>query len=80
MKVEFTTHLDTSGLSCPEPVWMLHSAIRDAAVSDIIKVVATDPATLRDIPQFCSFLGHSLLHQEQDDHAYIFFVQKGDKR
>ena len=79
MTFEITTHLDTSGLRCPEPVWMLHSAIRDACVSDIIKVVATDPATLRDIPQFCSFLGHTLLHQEQDDQVYVFLVQKGGK-
>lgn len=57
-------HLDTQGLICPEPVMMLHKTIRRADSGDIIEVLATDPATTRDIPNFCRHLGHELLGQE----------------
>lgn len=68
--------LDTCGLYCPEPVMMLHNAVRDVAVGDVIVVVATDPATTRDIPKFCTFLGHSLLAQEEADGKYTYRVRK----
>lgn len=69
--------LDASGLTCPEPVMMLHGAVRDADVGGLIKVVATDPSTQRDIPNFCDFLGHALVFQEIEDEQYVFLIRKG---
>ena len=57
-------HLDTQGLICPEPVMMLHRVIRKADSGEVIEILATDPATTRDIPNFCRHLGHELLTQE----------------
>ena len=56
-----TATLDTQGLMCPEPVMMLHNAVRDMAAGELLQVLATDPSTQRDIPRFCQFLGHELL-------------------
>ena len=68
--------LDASGLLCPEPLMMLHNVVRDAASGDVIKVVATDPSTERDIPKFCTFLGHQLLTQELAEGSYIYWIKK----
>lgn len=68
--------LDTVGLLCPEPVMMLHQRIRDAAVNEVIKVVATDPSTQRDIPNFCHFLGHELLKSEQEENLFCYWIRK----
>ena len=57
-------HLDTQGLICPEPVMMLHRTIRRADGGEVIEILATDPATTRDIPNFCRHLGHTLVQQE----------------
>ncbi|HAV47997.1 MULTISPECIES: sulfurtransferase TusA [Psychrobacter] len=57
-------HLDTQGLICPEPVMMLHRTIRNADAGEVIEILATDPATTRDIPNFCRHLGHELVKQE----------------
>ena len=54
---------------------MLHNAIRDAKVGDVIKVIATDPSTQRDIPKFCQFLGHELLTQGEDE-SYFYLIRK----
>ena len=77
MKVAIDKTLDVTGLYCPEPVMMLHNTVRDTSIGEIIKVIATDPTTQRDIPQFCNFLGHELLAQEQCDKQYHFYIRKG---
>ncbi len=70
------TVLDTTGLLCPEPVMLLHKSIRELKVGDTIEVLATDPATTRDIPKFCHFLGHVLVSQAEADGQYRYCIQK----
>lgn len=69
--------LDATGLLCPEPVMLLHNRIRDMAVGETLLVVATDPSTTRDIARFCSFLGHELLRQDEQDGSYRYLLKKG---
>jgi tRNA 2-thiouridine synthesizing protein A len=68
--------LDATGLLCPEPVMMLHNTVNDAEKGDIIEVIATDPSTVRDIPKFCSFLGHQLLAQEEREQKFFYYIRK----
>lgn len=75
MAMTFTREMDATGLYCPEPVMMLHHAVRELNSGDILKVTATDPSTQRDIPKFCQFLGHELLLHEQQDDMYLYFIK-----
>ncbi|WP_331350868.1 sulfurtransferase TusA [Cellvibrio sp. UBA7671] len=68
--------LDASGLLCPEPVMMLHKVMREAAIGNLVEVIATDPSTLRDIPKFCLFLGHDLIEQKETEQQYFFYIRK----
>jgi tRNA 2-thiouridine synthesizing protein A len=68
--------LDTTGLLCPEPVMMLHKAVRELANGAVIKVIATDPSTVRDVPKFCHFLGYELIKQETDEKSYCYYIKK----
>ncbi|WP_323841017.1 MULTISPECIES: sulfurtransferase TusA [unclassified Moraxella] len=69
--------LDTKGLICPEPVMLLHKAIRQAKSGEQIEIFATDPATTRDIPNFCRHLGHILQSEEVlADGSYRYVVIK----
>lgn len=69
--------LDTTGLTCPEPVMLLHKTIRQAIGGDVIEIIATDPATTRDIPNFCRHLGHELITQSaSDEGVYRYLVAK----
>lgn len=80
MTDKIAKQLDTRGLLCPEPVMMLHQAIRKSAKGDIVEVLATDPSTSWDIPKFCVHLGHTLLINEQREfegqNIYYYQVQK----
>ncbi len=68
--------LDVSGLWCPEPVMLLHSKIREMAAGETVMILATDPATERDIPRFCQFLGHDLLAREAGGGEYRYWLRK----
>ena len=72
--------LDARGLLCPEPVMLLHNAVRGMDSGDIVRVLATDPSSARDIARFCEFLGHLLLHskaeEEGDETVLIFWIQR----
>ena len=68
--------LDAKGLYCPEPVMLLHNKVRDLAGGSLLKVLATDPSTERDIPKFCAFLGHELIEATRDDTLFTFVIKK----
>lgn len=68
--------LDTQGLLCPEPIMLLHQKIREIAPGDVLRMLATDPATERDLIKFCGFLKHELIKQEQLEATYVFYIRK----
>ena len=68
--------LDACGLNCPEPVMMLHNKVRDLPAGGLLKVIATDPSTKRDIPKFCMFLGPELVEQGEDGGTYLYWIRK----
>ena len=68
--------LDATGLNCPEPVMMLHNKVRDLSPGGLLKVIATDPSTQRDIPKFCVFLGHDLVEQQAEAGTYLYWIRK----
>lgn len=55
---------------------LLHSRIRAMGDGETLKVLATDPSTERDIPKFCSFLGHELLLQERIENQFHYLLRK----
>lgn len=68
--------LDACGLLCPEPVMLLHNKIRDMSEGDLLKLVATDPSTQRDVPKFCTFLGHELVEETNNQKEFTYIIRK----
>ena len=71
--------IDATWLKCPEPIMLLHKAIRESDDGDFIEMNATDPSTERDVDKFCEFLGHKLLEKKITNENLYFVVQKIDK-
>lgn len=74
---EYDLELDARGLFCPEPVMMLHNRINDVQPGEVLRVVATDPSTTRDVPRFCQFLGHEMIHQAEEGDLFIYLIRRG---
>ena len=76
-ELEYDLELDARGLFCPEPVMMLHSRIAEVREGGVLRVVATDPSTTRDVPRFCEFLGHELMAEQHSESEYIYLIRRG---
>lgn len=70
------TELNTEGLICPEPIMLLHKTIRQLECGQSVLMRATDPATTRDVPNFCRHLGHHLAQQYQDGETFCYIITK----
>lgn len=73
----FDQELDTLGLRCPEPVMMIRNAMRKLADGQQLLILADDPATTRDVPKFCHFMGHTLVAQDVAAAPYRYLIRKG---
>ncbi len=70
--------MDATGLFCPEPVMLLHNEVREMATGEVLQLTATDPSTQRDVPKFCTFLGHELIAQKAVDNQFLYLIRKGE--
>lgn len=68
--------LDAVNLRCPEPVMLIRKNIRNMTTGETLLVLADDPATVRDIPSFCRFMGHELVSQNTDLDPFEFVIKK----
>jgi len=68
--------VDAQELWCPEPVQMLHAAIRQIACGECVELVATDPSTQRDVANFCRFLGHDMVSNTHTNNVYRYVIRK----
>ncbi len=75
--INIDQELDAIGLRCPEPVMMIRKTVRNMASGETLLVKADDPATVRDIPSFCRFMGHDLVSQNIENLPFQFVIKKG---
>ena len=68
--------VDAKGLLCPEPIMMLHKAMKELKSGEKVELYATDPSTERDIDSFCKFLGHNLLNKKTSNKSFYFLIEK----
>jgi tRNA 2-thiouridine synthesizing protein A len=67
--------LDVRGLNCPLPILRAKKALTDLQSGQVLKVMATDPGSVKDFQAFCRQTGNELLsHSEGPE--YVFFMKK----
>ncbi len=68
--------LDARGLSCPLPLLKAKQAINRLQSGELLRVLSTDPGSLRDFEVFARQSGHTLLESLQSDAEYSYLLQK----
>lgn len=71
-----TFELDTSGLNCPLPVLKLRKKLKDMNSGETVKIIATDPGSVKDFESFCNQTGDELLESNENNDAYIYKIKK----
>lgn len=68
--------LDTRGLNCPLPILKAKKALSDMASGDVLRVVSTDPGSLRDFQAFAKQTGNELVEQSTVADDYIHLLRR----
>ena len=62
--MEAQKEIDTRGLNCPLPILKAKKALADMNSGDVLRVLATDPGSLRDFQAFARQTGNELVEQQ----------------
>ena len=74
---EFDHELDAVGLNCPMPVLRAKKSLSKMARGEVLRIVATDPGSVRDFEAFARTTGNELLESYEDDGKFFYRLRKG---
>jgi tRNA 2-thiouridine synthesizing protein A len=69
--------LDARRLLCPIPVIRTQNAIRQLQAGEMLKVLATDPGVMQDIPAWARIHGHEVVSAERVEGEYHLCLRVG---
>jgi TusA-related sulfurtransferase len=68
--------IDTRGLNCPLPILKAKKALADMRSGEVLKVVATDPGSMRDFQAFARQTGNELVEQQSGREEFVHFLRR----
>jgi tRNA 2-thiouridine synthesizing protein A len=74
--MNFDKELDTRGLNCPLPILRTKKSLSDMISGQVLKVLATDPGSVKDFQAFSKQTGNELLSSDSANKEFIFFMKK----
>jgi tRNA 2-thiouridine synthesizing protein A len=74
--MNFDKELDARGLNCPLPILKAKKALSDMASGEVLRIVATDPGSVKDFESFSKQTGNALLSHSATANEFTFFLKK----
>lgn len=73
---DFDSELDATGLNCPLPILRAKKAIAAMDAGQTLKIIATDPGSVKDFEAFCKQTGNELLSSGEEGGKFLFMIKK----
>jgi tRNA 2-thiouridine synthesizing protein A len=73
---EFDQELDARGLNCPLPILRAKKTIGTLTAGQVLKIIATDPGSVKDFEAFCKQTGNELLTSSETGSEFVFTIRK----
>jgi len=74
--MNFDKELDARGLNCPLPTLRAKKALNDMQSGQVLKILATDPGSVKDFQAFAKQTGNDLLSQAEAGKEFTFFLKR----
>ncbi len=68
--------LDARGLNCPLPILKAKKAINKINSGEVLKIIATDPGSVKDFEAFTNQTGHELIESSEAGGEFTFLIKK----
>jgi tRNA 2-thiouridine synthesizing protein A len=72
----FDRELDVRGLNCPLPILRAKKVLGELTGGQVLKVLATDPGSVKDFQAFCKQTGNELLSHIETPAEFTFYMKK----
>jgi len=72
----FDQELDARGLNCPLPILRAKKTLNTMIGGQILKIMATDPGSVKDFEAFAKQTGNELLDSSEVDGEFHFTLKK----
>lgn len=75
--MDFDKEVDARGLTCPLPILRTKKMLAEMQSGQVVRVLATDPGSVKDFQAFAKQTGNELLQQgETAENAFEFFLRR----
>ena len=74
--MNFDMELDARGLNCPLPILKAKKSLTDMQSGQVLKIIATDPGSVKDFQAFSKQTGNELLSQAEANKEFTFFLKR----
>lgn len=74
--MEFDKEVDARGLNCPLPILRCKKGLSDMQAEQTLKIMATDPGSVKDFAAFCKQTGHELIQLDEEEGLFTFYIKK----
>ena len=72
----FDQELDARGLNCPLPILRAKKTLNGMNSGEVLKIMATDPGSVKDFEAFATQTGNELLDSSEVDGEFHFLMKK----
>jgi tRNA 2-thiouridine synthesizing protein A len=66
---------DARGLNCPLPIMRAKKDLNGMTSGQVLRIVATDPGSVKDFKAFCTQTGHQLLSSAEKGSDFEFYIK-----
>jgi len=74
--MQFDKELDARGLNCPLPILRAKKSLNDMTSGQVLKILATDPGSVKDFQAFAKQTGNELLSQSEASKEFTFYLKR----
>jgi tRNA 2-thiouridine synthesizing protein A len=76
MSTEFHKEVDARGLNCPLPILRTKKALNEMLSGQVLRILATDPASQRDFQAFSKQTGNALVETTVAEGVYTYLLRR----
>ena len=73
--VKIDIELDCKGMFCPMPIVQLKKATKNMQPGQVLRLVATDPGSKRDVPAWAEKTGNDILGSSEEGREFTFIIK-----
>ena len=73
---EANQELDARNLNCPLPILKAKKALNSMASGEVLRIIATDPGSVKDFQSFANQTGNELLESTDSGEEFHFLIKK----